>query len=738
MAAPHVAGTVALMLSHDARTVDEVKRQLERTARKPGDAQAERDTRYGSGIIDAYSATAAGGDSRTVNLPDVALGQGESTTVELTTDAENVSGYESTITYDSDIIEITDVTAGDVGDVVKNIDQENGSVTLAAASATSVDKPLLAGLEVRVDQDAPIDTQTPLSIGADTKLVSPSGDSILVTTDSGSVLVANNPVTLSLSDTSASPGSTVSTTLDSDGEFAGYDITIDFDPTVVRFDEATGVEFADPAVNVDNEDGTLRLSAAEATEADSPVLADLRFTIIGNEGDSTLLDFDSEATTTVDSSGELLTTTYDDGEIAAGEGGNQATFIVSDLEPVEETVEVGEKFEISATISNVGDVEDTQGIEFRIGDQTLVPAELTLDGGEQSTVNTTLAANSPGTYTHGVYGEDDAATGTLTVEEQGGPSADFVVSNLDPVEATIEPGESIDVTADIRNEGDAESTQRIEFRLNDATRAGESVTLAPDEQTTVAFNDITVGASGRYTHGVYSANDSALGSLIVEDPDEVTGLNLTLEPTTAEVAPGERQSYDIVVNGADEGISSYKMSITADDVDVAQFTGYNLTRDPLFDDSTVTPSEIQLEAAMGDDIHEPNETITIGSVTVIATGDDGESTPLRFDTEQNIEVADRNSLQYDIGTTTGSAVEISDGVVLEPIVGDEPPENPDGDDLYEDINGDGELDIFDIQALWNNRDSAVVTENIEKFDFDKDGGENIDIFDVQALFNEIT
>jgi subtilisin family serine protease len=734
MAAPHVAGTVALMLSHDDRTVSEVKQQLERTARNPGDAPAERDTRYGSGIIDAYAATAAGGDSQSVNLPDVAVGQGESKTVQLTTDAENVSGYESTITYDPDIIEITDVTSGDVGEVVSNIDQANGSVSLAAASATSVDEPLLVEVELRVAPDAPAGVQVPLTVGASTQLVSPDGEGILTTVDSGSVLVANNPVTLSLSDASASPGSTVTTTLDAEGEFAGYDVTVDFDPTVVRFEEATSAEFADPAVNVDNEDGTLRLSAAEATDVDSPVLANLNFTIIGQEGSNTQLEFDSEATTTIDSSGEPLTTTFDDGEVTTGDGGEQA-FIMTGLEPVTETVAVGESFEMSATVTNVGDAADTQDIEFRIGDQTLASTELTLDGNERTTVTTTVAADTPGTFTHGVYSSDDEATGTLTVEEQAGPTADFTVSNLDPVEATIEAGESISISADIRNDGDAEGTQQVTLRLNDATRDDESVTLAPDEQTTVTFTDVTVGAAGRYTHGVYSANDSALGSLVVEEDEEVSGLNLTLQPTNAEVAPGNNQSYDVVVEGAEAGISSYEMSITVDDIGVAQFTDYNLTNNPDFDDTDIGPEEVRLVVAMGDNVHEANETITIGSVTAIAAGDNGESTAVTFDTEQGIQVTDRNTISYDIGETTGSTFEISDDAGLEPIVGDEAPNDLDGDGLYEDIDGSGTLTISDVQAFFDNRRSDVVAENPTAFNFDGDPENTITIGDVQELFN---
>jgi outer membrane protein assembly factor BamB len=63
------------------------------------------------------------------------------------------------------------------------------------------------------------------------------------------------------------------------------------------------------------------------------------------------------------------------------------------------------------------------------------------------------------------------------------------------------------------------------------------------------------------------------------------------------------------------------------------------------------------------------------------------------------------------------------------------PTDPDGDGLYEDVNGDGSFTILDVQALYANLDSAVVQDNAEKFDFNGDG--QVDLNDVQALYAEL-
>lgn len=47
----------------------------------------------------------------------------------------------------------------------------------------------------------------------------------------------------------------------------------------------------------------------------------------------------------------------------------------------------------------------------------------------------------------------------------------------------------------------------------------------------------------------------------------------------------------------------------------------------------------------------------------------------------------------------------------------EPPTDPDGDGLYEDINGDGESDIGDVHALFTNADDETIQTNPDAFDF---------------------
>ena len=60
------------------------------------------------------------------------------------------------------------------------------------------------------------------------------------------------------------------------------------------------------------------------------------------------------------------------------------------------------------------------------------------------------------------------------------------------------------------------------------------------------------------------------------------------------------------------------------------------------------------------------------------------------------------------------------------------PTDPDGDGLYEDVNGDGEVNVGDAQAIFSNSDDQVVQNHLDAFDFNGDG--DVNVGDAQALF----
>ncbi|MCU4743621.1 hypothetical protein [Natronoglomus mannanivorans] len=93
----------------------------------------------------------------------------------------------------------------------------------------------------------------------------------------------------------------------------------------------------------------------------------------------------------------------------------------------------------------------------------------------------------------------------------------------------------------------------------------------------------------------------------------------------------------------------------------------------------------------------------------------------------------------DSTTVDGYQLSMDGATDLQPpaVVGSDPPQDLDGDGLYEDVTGDGTFTAADVHALYEHRDSDVVVEHPAAFDFSGTGGE-VTVADVQALWNRLT
>ncbi len=65
----------------------------------------------------------------------------------------------------------------------------------------------------------------------------------------------------------------------------------------------------------------------------------------------------------------------------------------------------------------------------------------------------------------------------------------------------------------------------------------------------------------------------------------------------------------------------------------------------------------------------------------------------------------------------------------------DPPTDPDGDGLYEDLNGNGRLDFADVVAYFDNMEWIAENEPVECFDYNGNG--RIDFNDIVVLFEEV-
>lgn len=101
----------------------------------------------------------------------------------------------------------------------------------------------------------------------------------------------------------------------------------------------------------------------------------------------------------------------DDGEL------EPAKFEFVALEPGNESVGFGETVEIAVTVANVGEAAGERRIHFRVGNDFIDETDVALEGGEETTLTTSLntMVYSEGDQDYGFYSDDDTVAGTLTI-----------------------------------------------------------------------------------------------------------------------------------------------------------------------------------------------------------------------------------------------------------------------------------------------------------------------------------
>lgn len=95
---------------------------------------------------------------------------------------------------------------------------------------------------------------------------------------------------------------------------------------------------------------------------------------------------------------------------------------------------------------------------------------------------------------------------------------------------------------------------------------------------------------------------------------------------------------------------------------------------------------------------------------------------------EELEVTEGGSLSVDVELEVDHPI---------PTIAEGPPQDLDGDGLYEDIRGDNYLSVLDVQTLFSNIDSDVVQDHSEYFNFSGSDSSEVTIFDVQALFRRV-
>jgi hypothetical protein len=205
------------------------------------------------------------------------------------------------------------------------------------------------------------------------------------------------------------------------------------------------------------------------------------------------------------------------GDEEAEEGGS-AEFEVTNLDVPESVLET-ESYEVTATVTNVGNASGATSVEYTLDGEVLAEEALKLDADESQTLTIEVSDSdtSPGEYDHGITAGNDSATGTITIEEN--EEATFTVELEGP--NAVQTGEEFVVDAVIQNGGDRENVVGVTIERDGETIVTEEPAIAPGESVNVtAFP--TIEESGEVTFSVTAGGDSDELTVTVEDA-EATG-----------------------------------------------------------------------------------------------------------------------------------------------------------------------------------------------------------------------
>ncbi|GAB7095057.1 hypothetical protein JCM30237_22100 [Halolamina litorea] len=567
---------------------------------------------------------------------------------------------------------------------------------------------------------SPDDTETTDSASTTVTVEEPDTNSP-PTADAGTDQTVNESTSVSLDASGSS---------DPDGDSLSYSWTQTGGPDVTLSDASTATpSFTAPAVDADDTlTFEVTVSDGEASDSDTVTVAVQN---VPDEPENVAPTADAGADQTVDESTTVVlsgdASSDADGTIESyawtQTGGPDVTLSDASSATPEFTApdvdaETALTFELAVTDDDGATSTDTTTVTVQDTDTEEPPAletsvSLSPVDGETSVGGTTTfdlvidsADGGVGAYSATVS-LDDASVGSITnVDLLGSPAGQTTDIDI------AADGSSVSIDAALMNTSDTGS-------VTVATVTVQGVSAGSTDLST------TVDALGNEQGASYTVTDTSGASLTVTEKST----SLSLSPTSDEISVDDTTTYDLVVDTADGGVGAYTATVSLDDASVAAITGVDLEGNPAEQTTNVDiaadGSSVTIDAALMDTAD--TGSVVIATITVEA--ENAGSTDLSVAASA---LGDEDGNNYGITGTNGASL-----TVTEVTVGDfaNPVTDTDGDGQYEDINGDGTLDIVDVQALFANLDDDAVENNVEKFDFNDDG--TVDIVDVQALFYEL-
>jgi hypothetical protein len=287
--------------------------------------------------------------------------------------------------------------------------------------------------------------------------------------------------------------------------------------------------------------------------------------------------------------------------------GDASNFVVEQLETRSETTANETTANVTATVTNVGAIQDNRTVELFIDDEPVDSARLDLRAGSSETVafDVPNGAYGPGNHVVQVRTPHDNQTQLLVVQE---PTTNFTIESF-AVDSPVTAGDPLAVNATLRNNGTVRGRQEVRLLVGQTELGDETVDAFDGETVRPAFADVTAQLDpGKYRLTLQTDTDEATVDLTVEPvPGELLVADLSVDsPVTPETpvnatttianTAGSEQSGMVTVTLDGEQRQTMNVTLTGDSeetIEIGEAIGslsagnYSLTVETQDDEQTV-------------------------------------------------------------------------------------------------------------------------------------------------------
>lgn len=174
-------------------------------------------------------------------------------------------------------------------------------------------------------------------------------------------------------------------------------------------------------------------------------------------------------------------------------------FKVSDLNIGSKVVEPGEPLTVNVKVKNSGDLSGDYNVELKVDGSVEEKWTVTIPGGKNRTVSFDLRKEENGEY--------PVSIGELSENFEVLAPPEFKVSDLSVSPSLVSPGETVTVTANIKNVGDLPGDHVVKLRVDGEVKDNESVHLEGHQSTSLEF-ELSRGVERTYSVRVEGAVNS--------------------------------------------------------------------------------------------------------------------------------------------------------------------------------------------------------------------------------------